>query len=237
MHSLQANIMNSVIIRDHFIPGPGNIAIVLCFLFFQTVQTHAQRLSPFQAKTLNIPEAHGERLPYERTTSFFDFLNDTDPYNTIVSGQPAVYIYLYLPSDITELGIRIISPVPELFFADRGDIETDQFSALSPVQRNSWFDPGMRLEKISLDSNNNFSDVTLLDSNSESREVPALPNSKFENPLIRLTADTIKAGYYRITLINEKPETHKNGSFVIQIGTVPKVKGIKISRDRFDPGK
>lgn len=213
------------------------ITILVIFPLSLITTGFAQRLSPFESATLSTGEKNNIGMPYGRTVSYFGYISDSTATDSLIEDKPAYFLFVHIPADVSELGIRIISPVPELFFADRGDIEPEEFTALTPIKRNSWFDPGMVLENMTPDSTGKFSYGPLKAENFKSKDVPSQPNGKFENPMIRLTNVTVKAGYYRITLINEKPETQKSGSFVMQIGTVPDVKGIKVSRSQFDMGR
>jgi hypothetical protein len=202
------------------------------FLIFFTLccgDTFAQRLSPFEAVTLNAAAGSGgDRLPYEKTISFFGFISDSSHVDTILDDKPVYYHYLFLPGDVDELGIRLISPVPELFFADRGDIESEEFISKNQSDKSKWFDAAIRLEKIDINTTDPSESGKIIAINYKSKDVPGLPNSKSDNPLIRIINDSVTEGFYRIAVINEISEQTRPGSYVIHIGTVPGMRGIRI---------
>jgi hypothetical protein len=192
----------------------------------------AQRLSPFESVTLNMQQNQEERqIPYEKTVSFFGYISDSchadsDAYED----KPVYYHYFFCPAMLSELGIRLISPVPELFFADRGDIESEEFISKNQSEKATWFDAAIRLEKIDINTTDQSESGKIIAINYKSKDVPGLPNGKSENPLIRIINDTVSEGFYRIAVINEISEQTRTGSYVIQIGTVPGMRGIRISR-------
>ncbi len=205
--------------------------ILLLSIVLNSVTTVAQRLSPFEAVTLNAAAGSGgDKLPYEKTISFFGFISDSSHVDTILEDKPVYYHYLFLPGDADELGIRLISPVPELFFADRGDIESEEFISKNQSDKSKWFDAAIRLEKIDINTTDQSESVKTIAINYKSKDVPGLPNGKSENPLIRITNETLSGGFYRIAVINEISEQTRTGSYVVQIGTVPRIRGIRISR-------
>lgn len=195
--------------------------------------TQGQRLSPFLSVTLNASHPGGEVVPFENTISYFDYIDLESGTDTLYEGQPVYYLYFSLPDDVTELGVRFISPVPELFFADRGDLESDTFQALPKEKRTEWFDAAIKLESLSIEKDHPLHTDSKATFNNGSKETPWLPDGKYGNPQIRLITTSSPKGKYRLSVIVEKQiTTFSGGSYVLQIGTVPALKGIKISKSR-----
>jgi hypothetical protein len=195
--------------------------------------SQGQRLSPFLSATLNAEEPGGEQVPFENTISYFDYIDFQSKPDTILEGKSVYYRYFILPSDLTEIGIRLISPVPELFFANRGDIESETFQSLSKEKRTEWFDSAIKIEYLSPETGKNIILDTLRSQNSCSKDVPFLPDGKYGNPQIRLIDPKIPGGIYRVSVIVEKqPKAFSGGSIALQIGTVPGIKGIRISTSK-----
>lgn len=203
------------------------------FLFFLVShQVSGQRLDPFLSKShVALNGEAKELLPYEKPVRYFDYIKQTDPPAIMDSNMVSYYLYFTLSDKVNELGIRLLSPVPELASPNRGDIETESYMALSLAEKSNWFDAGFVLEFGSLSAENTFTMVYHLVENHQSKEAPPQPDGSYHNALYRLVREDLPAGDYRITLVIERNElsTLPTGSYLLEIGTVPAVK-IEVKR-------
>lgn len=204
----------------------------LLFFFLVSLQVSGQRLDPFMSKSYVAMDGEAkELLPYEKPLRYFDYIHQTDPPDTLDSNRVGYYLYFTLPEKVNELGIRLLSPVPELASPNRGDIETESYTTLSLSQKSNWLDAGFILEFGTLSVENIFTVVYHLGENHQSNDVPPQPNGKYHNALYRLVREDLPAGLYRITLVIERGDQAElpSGSYLFEIGTVPSVR-IEVKR-------
>lgn len=203
------------------------------FLFFlASHQVSGQRLDPFLSKSYVALNGEArESLPYEKPVRYFDYIKHEYPPAITDSQVVSYYLYFTLPEKVNELGIRLLSPVPELTSPNSGDIETESYMALNLAAKSNWFDAGIILEYGEISDENRFKVIYHLGENHQSHEVPPQPNGKHHNALYRLVREDLPSGTYRITLVIERkePTTFPTGSYLLEIGTVPAVK-IEVNR-------
>lgn len=201
--------------------------LLFTILSLASSQAFGQRLDPFLSKShvANDGEVK-EQLPYEKPIRYFDYIKQSDRADIIDSNYIGYYHYLTLTETVNEIGIRLISPVPELASPNRGDIETESFTALNHAKKTQWFDAGFILEYGTLSGENKFNVVFHLGENHRSKEVPPQPDGSYHNALYRLVRENLPAGEYRLTMIVERSEHDllPEGSYLLEIGTVPPVK-------------
>lgn len=204
----------------------------LFLLLLVSYQVYGQRLDPFLSKSFVAMDGESkEMLPYEKPLRYFDYINQATSPDTVDSNRIGYYLYFTLPEKVNELGIRLLSPVPDLASPNRGDIETESFTAIKLAEKSNWFEAGFILEFGSRSGENTFTAVYHLGENHQSNDVPPQPNGKYNNALYRLVREDLPAGVYRITLVIERGDQVELpvGSYLLEIGTVPAVK-IEVSR-------
>jgi hypothetical protein len=195
---------------------------------------NAQRLGRF---TMSKFAAGGESgIAYPMQKSFFAKLpSDTIP-SYILNDTTFYFIYLWLPKPVKELGLRLISPVPQFASAWKGDYEAEDYHD-SLKAGGKYFDPVLIAERVlNINSPEEFFNKAWrhLGKNDNSSEAPAQPSMKKNNSLLRLGAnekDTsyVPSGLYAISFAsanNKKPE----GTFVLQVGVTEVVPGLKLFR-------
>jgi hypothetical protein len=212
------------------------IIFLSCFLI--CFSTNAQRLDRF---AMSKYAAGGERgIAYPLQKNFYGKF-PTDTIRSYVKDDTTYYfVYLWLPKAVRELGVQLISPVPEFASAAQGDYEAeDYYDSLKKAGK--YFDPQLlvgRLLNINAPEEIFGKEAKvayrLLGRNDNSSESLSQPSFKKNNSLLRIGAtekDTAfaLAGLYCITIAssdNKKPE----GTFVLQVGVTEKIPGLKIFR-------
>ncbi|HLG34077.1 MAG TPA: LipL32 family surface lipoprotein [Bacteroidia bacterium] len=212
--------------------------ILLFFLFLFCLAGNAQRLDRFAMSRFAAGGESGVAYPLQK--NFFGKL-PTDTIPSYTRGDTTFYfVYVWLPEPVRELGVQLISPVPEFASAAKGDYETEDYHD-SLKAAGKYFDPQLLVERV---LNINFPEEIfvkgnkaawrLLGRNDNSAEAPAHPSLKKNNSLFRTgitEKDTspVPAGLYCITIAaaeNKKPE----GTFVLQVGGTEQIPGLKIFR-------
>lgn len=215
------------------------LAGLLCLAFGITVS--AQKLDKFGAdlakKSLMGKEI---RIPYTDLTSYFGFIKPGSKPDEIKSGKKMYYIYVWIPVAAPEIGIRMISPVPEnIKPTDKDYVSLDYTDNSSDT--NSYFDTWVTFERA--DNIFKIEDVatkaktakwTSIETNDDSSEMPAQPSGNKYNSLMRITSDlsnptkSLVLGLYRIGFTTYKTG-EVQGGFLAQLGAPIKLPGVSIA--------
>ncbi|CAN5432945.1 hypothetical protein BH11BAC2_BH11BAC2_00060 [soil metagenome] len=196
----------------------------------------AQRLELFTSESGKIVnEGKVQRIPYPRTTGFYDYISTTEKADEVFDSHQYFFIYFIVPIDVEEIGMRLISPVPNYVFADAGDVETDAFLQ-NTSRRDTFFDPWIGLDRADVPYEEGTFNAGVkverwikLGFSEDSHETIAQPTGKFTNPVLRISGKTFPAGLYRARISCLK-KGNPIGSYVLQLGLIPGIKGIKMSR-------
>lgn len=207
------------------------IIILLCV----SAESFSQRLDFFTSQTGNAMITGSEdKVPYEETAGFFDYIPEGASADSVIDGQPVYFIYFKIPFEVHEIGIRLISPVPPYAFAEAGDEVTEAYE--TNKKSTGYFNPLITLESgIADDKDIRAGEIKSwepLGKNDDSLELMAQPNGKRTNSLLRVYQGPYPAGIYRIKFSGVKNET-TTGSYLMQLGTIPGIKRIKMSRKMF----
>jgi hypothetical protein len=217
-----------------FITMKRVLLFVLQMLLISCLYSSAQRLSPFTS-ILNSAENNGkpELMPYGRTISFFDCLEPGIKADTVMDGKKWFFIYFQLQSEVQEIGIRFISPVPIEHFPFPGDVVTGAYDSLS--QSKGWFDPVIMLQQDAISHGSDSTNQMLtgwktLASNNDSEDAPPQPDGKNSNAVVRIINGPYTSGRYRI-LFGPATSREPLGCFLLQLGTFPALREISVFRD------
>ncbi len=193
------------------------------FMFMQLAE--AQRLLPFTTKAgSNASALTKDAIPYPKVMSVFDAIPE--------ASKPSYtkQYFMKLPGPVEELGIRFLAPAPPYYYPFPGDVVTPELESASVV--NSRFLPNVMIEvAMFADSTTNYTGqpvyswipVGETSSNSERHADPSGSENSamirmkrsFENELIRIT-------------ISDKAGNPVTGKILMQIGTYPGYKNIRI---------
>lgn len=215
------------------------LAAIICLSF--AINATAQKLDKFGAdlgkKSLMGKEV---RVPYTDLSSYFGFIKPGTAPDEVVNGKKMYYVYVWIPVAAPEIGIRMISPVPEGTKTTDKDIVSTDYTA-NAADTKSYFDTWISFERA--ESVLKLEDVATkakttkwisIEQNDDSSEMPAQPSGSKYNSLMRITSDTsnpaksLVMGLYRIGFTTYK-RGEVTGSFLAQIGAPIKLPGVQIA--------
>ena len=205
------------------------------------IAANAQKLDKFGAdlakKTVMGKEL---RVPYTDIQSYYGFIKPGAKPDEVVGGKKMYYVYVWVPVAAPEIGIRMISPVPDSMKASDKDYVTEDYKA-NATDTKSFFDTWVTLERA--EGVMKLEDAAAkaksakwikIESNDDSSEMPAQPSGSKYNSLMRITSDTsnptksLVMGLYRIGFTTYKTG-EVQGSFLAQIGAPVKLPGVAIA--------
>ena len=210
---------------------PGNVSqcyLIGCILalFIQTGTSFGQRLEQFGSETgkRNMGE-RVNRIPYEKVISYFDYIKDKPDSSTQTKSIRQLDLYFFLEDTLIELGLRVLSPVPELVTPRKGDIATNEFFE-NTNRSYSGFDPKVKLsrakgsfKKEDLGSKKFSPSWIVLAENDNQEEM-----FRKEYSLLRIVSNAtgivLYPGLYCISITGEEKKDLQ-GSFLLQAGFNP----------------
>lgn len=210
-------------------------------LLFAFQYTQAQKPGKFGAD-LGKKSVMGKdiRIPYTDLISYYGFIEPGAKPDEEKAGKKYYYVYIWIPAAAPEIGVRMISPVPEDMQPGDGDFSSPSYTKNSS-DHSSFFDTWITFDRavniLSLDdvkSKISSANWVSLAQNDDSGELPAQPSGSKYNSLIRVTSsvgDPLKSltmGLYRVGFTTFKTGEVK-GSFVAQIGAPVKLPGVKVA--------
>jgi hypothetical protein len=181
------------------------------------------------------------RVPYTDMLTYYGYVKPGAAPDETRDGKKYYYLYIWIPAAAPELGIRMISPVPDkLSKPEKEDIVAADYTANSSDTKN-YFDTWISLERA--DGVTSAADLdkgktakwNRYDQNDDSGEMPAQPSGSKYNSLMRITSEVsnpLKAlvtGLYRIGFTTYKTG-EVQGSFLAQVGAPVKLPGVKIAK-------
>lgn len=207
---------------------------------------NAQKLDRFGAdlakKTVMGKEL---RVPYTDLISYYGYIKPGSAPDEKVNGKKMYYLYVWIPAAAPEIGIRMISPVPDSVKPTDKDYATPMYQDNKADTKN-FFDTWVTFERaegvLKLDdaaAKAKTAKWTTIESNDDSGEMPAQPSGSKYNSLMRITSDTsnpmksLVMGLYRIGFTTYKTG-EVQGSFLAQIGAPVKLPGVAIAANPAD---
>lgn len=214
------------------------VAGLLCLAFGMTAT--AQKLDKFGADLAKKSVMGKEiRVPYTDLSSYYGYIKPGATPDEVKNGKKMYYVYVWIPVAAPEIGVRMISPVPDGMKPAATDYVTDDYKANQADTKN-FFDTWVTLEraegilKIEDAAKAKSAKWTTIDKNDDSSEMPAQPSGSKYNSLMRITSDTsnpmksLVMGLYRIGFTTYKTG-EVQGSFLAQIGAPIKLPGVAIA--------
>jgi hypothetical protein len=218
------------------------ILFLFAFTLFLITGIKAQDLPTFDAdfgkKTVFGQEI---RIPYTDVVSYFGYIKAGSTPDEERGGKKYYYLYLWIPTAVPEIGIRMVSPVTDMK-PGKLDYVMDDFTANSS-DKTSYFDTWISFERSSVILNDSSfvenvknGSWTSFGQNDDSSELPKQPSGKKYNSLMRITSNTsnptksLVKGLYRIGFTTFKTG-EVQGSFIAQIGAIVKIPGTIIARN------
>jgi hypothetical protein len=180
------------------------------------------------------------RVPYTSMISYYGYIGEAGKPDEVKGGKNYYYLYVWIPAIAPEIGIRMISPVPESETPGEKDFKSTNYET-NVADKTNFFDTWIAFDKASgitssadIKSKAKSAAWNTIESNDDSGEMPANPSGSKYNSLMRMTSevsDPLKAltvGLYRIGFTTYKTGDVKGG-FLAQIGAPINIPGIVIA--------
>lgn len=215
------------------------LAGLLCLAVGMTAT--AQKLDKFGADLAKKSVMGKEiRVPYTAMTSYFGFIKPGSKPDEVKGGKKMYYIYVWIPVAAPEIGIRMISPVPDSSKPSETDFVSADYTA-NAADTKSFFDTWITFERAEgifkiedVAGKAKTASWTKIESNDDSGEMPAQPSGSKYNSLMRITSDTsnptksLVMGLYRIGFTTYKTG-EVQGGFLAQLGAPIKLPGVQVA--------
>jgi hypothetical protein len=197
------------------------------FLLLYSSLCNAQRLSPFGSETNK--REYGERVsrsPYDASLSYFECIDSGSTFVMHENEKKFYTLYFFIDDTLTEVGVRVLSPVPELTSPNKGHFATEEF--YNSKNRKKGFNTFVSLTKAgTINSRSDLSfikkepDWFLIGQNDDSKEMDNPENSLFR-VINGKNNIHLSPGLYRIRISSsEKDNANLIGSFLLQLGAIP----------------
>ena len=215
------------------------LACLTCFAI--AISASAQKLDKFGADLAKKSVMGKEiRVPYTDLTSYYGFIKPGAAPDEVKNGKKMYYIYVWIPIAAPEIGVRMISPVPDSAKPTEKDYVSPDYTA-NAADTKSFFDTWVTLERAEgilkiedVASKAKTAKWVTIDKNDDSSEMPAQPSGSKYNSLMRITSDTsnptksLVMGLYRIGFTTYKTG-EVQGSFLAQLGAPIKLPGVSVA--------
>lgn len=199
----------------------------LLFLLLYSSLSNAQRLPLFGSETSQ--RKYGEQVnrnPYDASLSYFECIDSVNAFVVKENEKEFYTLYFFIEDTLTELGIRVLSPLPELTSPNKGHLATEDF--YNSKNKNKGFNSFLSISKADgLGKRNEFLQFKdeptwkLMCENDDSKEM-----ENPENSLIRIVNGKnniyLWPGLYRIQ-ISTSDKKELIGSFLLQTGIIPAI--------------
>lgn len=202
----------------------------------------AQKLQKFGAD-LEKKSVMGKeiRIPYTDMVTYYGYVKPGSAPDEVKDGKKMYYVYVWIPAIAPEIGIRMISPVPDKMAPEKTDIISSDYSP-NASDRTNYFDTWISFERAldvtaaaDAEKKGKSSKWVSYGDNDDSSELHAQPSGSAYNSVLRITSDTsnptksLVMGLYRIGFTTYKVG-EVQGSFLAQIGAPVKLPGVKVAK-------
>jgi len=196
------------------------VILSFSFIIFTILGGSAQRLDRF---------GDANRFSYNKIVTYFGYADSLMKPDEVHNDTGYYHMYFWLSDSVSEIAVRMISPVPVVVMPDRGDIVSENYYE-HEKDKTDYFDTWFsldRAEEIKEQGNIAVTKNTRwlqLGYNDDSSELFPQPSGNRYNSLMRIKSKhdipgkTITAGLYRIRFTSYKKGKVK-GSYLIQVGT------------------
>ncbi len=181
------------------------------------------------------------RVPYTDMMTYYGYVKPGANPDEARDGKKYYYVYVWIPAVAPEIGVRMISPVPDKMEPAEGDMMAPDYKE-NMADKTNYFDTWISFERA-LEVTSPADAATKgktakwisYGNNDDSGELPAQPSGSKYNSLLRITSETsdpmksLVAGLYRIGFTTFK-KGEVQGSFVAQIGAPVKLPGVKVAK-------
>jgi len=205
-----------------------------------TLTTNGQKLDKFGAD-MGKKSVMGKdvRVPYTDVISYYGYIKPGSKPDEEREGKKYYYLYVWIPAVAPELGIRMISPVPEKMAPEATDFVAANYKE-NEADKKSFFDTWVTLERAGgvtkaeeIVAKGKGASWNSYGVNDDSGEMPVQPSGSKYNSLMRITSEPMKSlvvGLYRIGFTTYKTG-EVEGGFLAQVAAPVKLPGVKIAQD------
>lgn len=177
------------------------------------------------------------RIPYTSLVSYYGYVKPGSEPDAVVDGKKLYYLYLWVPLVAPEIGIRMVSPVPEGMKPAENDFKAANWEE-GEADASSYFDTWVSFERAvevlspeDIATKGPTASWFKYDSNDDSSELPANPSGSKYNSVLRVVSGDkpIVLGLYRIGFTTYK-RGEVQGTFLAQVGAPIELPGTKIAK-------
>ncbi len=208
------------------------IILLVLLSVLVVASSKAQRLDRF---------AQANRISYNKIVSYFGYADSLAQPDEIRNDTGYYFMYFWISDSVSEIGARIISPVPEVVMPDRGDLVSENYYA-NEKEKTNYFDAWISLERAKEISV--LGEITgaktatwiQLGYNDDSSELFPQPSGNYYNSLLRIKSKTdssgvfLSAGLYKIRFTSYK-KGKVRGSYLIQVGTTALLPSLRLVKN------
>lgn len=208
---------------------------MLMITVFTITDSQGQRLERFASVTSGLSRnGKPAGIAYPATIRYFGYFPSGDDTLKILSTDSSLSVYFRLSGDVSELGLRVFSPVPGLVFPDRGD-EVPDYYYLFEKDKGHFFKPVLRLYKAEPDPASPGHSVTawkVITPPANSQERPTQTDGRNNQTVIRWydkknpSNKIIQEGLYKIELLQDDTLLQP-GTFIIDVGCITEIQVLK----------
>ena len=184
------------------------ILIILSILFFY-LNASGQRLERFAGK-----DASGKMYGYPHIKNYFGYLDETMAPDSLSSEGRYFFLYFTTMDTVSDIGIRIVNPVPTMCMPDKGDVVANNY--YEHEQEKS----GRFKSKLALEYKKEGSWETVALSNGKDGSANTIR--------IHDNSHVVIPGNYRISVFAPKEEK-LIGGFLIQVGSFSNIKSLLLT--------
>jgi hypothetical protein len=180
------------------------------------------------------------RLPYTDVISYYGYVKPGAKPDEERGGKKYYYVYVWIPAAAPEIGVRMVSPIPDKEAPKETDFVSTSYTE-NKAETKLFFDTWISFEraqgvmsKEDVKAKAASASWTMIDQNDDSGEMPAQPSGSKYNSLIRVVSETgnptkaLVAGLYRIGFTTFKTG-EVQGGFLAQIGAPVKLPGVIVA--------
>lgn len=197
-------------------------------------------LAPFGADLGKQMTKKGEvRAPYQTRIRYYGWVQPGSDPDEIREGKKMHYLYVWVPANTPEIGVRMVSPAR---LAGRPDKRVDFVDPMCSSHKSTsiYFDTWVRFERCLAavspeDVAKPCAQWVSFGDNDDSDELPANPSGQRYNSVLRIASnadDPLKVlvrGMYRIAFTSYKLGDVQ-GTFAVELGSVNELVGAAIAR-------
>ena len=218
-------------------------ASVLAVFICSVIISNAQKLDKF-GSDMGKKSVMGKEIrpPYTDVISYYGYVAPGSTPDETRDGKKYYYLYLWIPAAAPEIGIRMVSPVPDKLAPEGTDFVAPEYKE-NMADKTNYFDTWVTLERAlevtkveDIAAKAKTTKWTSYGHDDDSGELPAQPSGSKYNSLMRVTSDagdplkSLMMGLYRIGFTTYKTG-EVQGSFIAQVGAPVKLPGVKIAKN------